>query len=153
MKTKLFLITIFISVIFFACKETPCDVKEDINKLKEEKINLQSDVESLFHSRAEKMYDVDSPDKVLKVLDIYKSGRTPRYILKLHLKQSHITLDLGKIMKDHMNAIDFEMPVDKEFYDEIQVGTAIVDKFRSGSMWMEGSFGNWEMTVTGKEIR
>ena len=100
-----------------------------------------------------KMHEIDSLEAKLKILNIYVSGRTPRYILKLHLKQSHVTLNVGKYIKDAMNAIDFELPVDKEFYDQVQINTEIIDKFRSGSLWIEGSFGNWRMTVTGKEIR
>jgi hypothetical protein len=149
--TKLLLITIFMSMII-ACKETPCDVKEDINGLKQARTELQSDVQGFGEARAQKVHEIDSLNTVLKVLDIYKSGRTPRYILKLHLKQSHL-LSISKMIKDAMNAIDFEMPVDKLFYDEVQVDTQIIDKFRTGSFWIEGSFGNWEMTVTGKEIR
>jgi hypothetical protein len=149
---KAILIIACISLLY-ACKETPCDVKEDINKLEQYRSELRTDVQGFGEARAQKVREIDSLNGVLKIIDIYKSGRTPRYVLKLHLKQSHITLDLGKVIKDHMNAIDFEIPVDKQFYDEIEVGTSIVDKFRSGSMWMEGSFGNWEMTVSGKEIR
>jgi hypothetical protein len=138
--------------MIIACKETPCDVKEDINGLKQARTELQSDVQGFGEARAQKVHEIDSLNTVLKVLDIYKSGRTPRYILKLHLKQSHL-LSISKMIKDAMNAIDFEMPVDKLFYDEVQVDTQIIDKFRTGSFWIEGSFGNWEMTVTGKEIR
>ena len=149
---KLILIIACISMLY-ACKETPCDVKEDINKLEQYRSELRTDVRGFGEARALKVHEIDSLNGVLNIIDIYKSGRTPRYILKLHLKQTHFTLDIGKHIKDAANAIDFEMPVDKQFYDEIQVGTAIVDKFRSGSAWIEGSFGNWEMTVSGKEIR
>lgn len=80
-------------------------------------------------------------------------GRTPKYILKLHLKQSHFSLSIKKHIADAVNAIDFEMPVDKEFYDSVKVGSEIVDEFRAGSFFLKGSFGDWEMTVKDKEIR
>ena len=115
MKTKLFLITIFMSMIIFACKQTPCDVKDDINDLNKARTALYNDVQDLGNAKAMKMHEIDSLEAKLKLLNIYVSGRTPRYILKLHLKQSHITLNVGKYIKDAMNAIDFEMPVDKEF--------------------------------------
>jgi len=140
------------SIIFFACKETPCDIKEDINGLKQTKTDLQNDVQNFGEARAQKVHEIDSLNGVLKVLDIYKAGRTPRYVLKLHLKQTHY-LSINKMIKDAINAIDFEMPVDKEFYDQVEVGTEIVNKFRTGSFWIEGSFGNWEMTVAEKEIK
>lgn len=52
-----------------------------------------------------------------------------------------------------MNAIDFEIPVDKDFYNSVSIGTDIVDEFRTGSFVLKGSFGSWEMSVKGKEIR
>ena len=81
------------------------------------------------------------------------SGKPPKYILKLRLKQAHFSLSIKKHIKDAVNAIDFEMPVDKEFYDSVSNGTEIIDKFRFGSFVLGGSFGDWEMTVKGKEVR
>lgn len=81
------------------------------------------------------------------------SAKAPKYILKLRLKQAHFSLSIKKHIKDAVNAIDFEMPVDKEFYDSVSEGTEIIDKFRFGSFVLGGSFGDWEMTVKGKEVR
>jgi hypothetical protein len=81
------------------------------------------------------------------------SAKTPKYILKLRLKQAHFSLSIKKHIKDAVNAIDFEIPVDKEFYDSVSVGTEIIDEFRFGSLVLGGSFGDWEMTVKGKEVR
>jgi hypothetical protein len=148
---KTILIIACISMLY-ACKQTPCDVKENIKGLKQVRTELQNDVQNLGNTKTAKMQEIDSLEAKLKLLNIYVSGKTPRYILKLHLKQTHV-LSISKMIKDSMNAIDFEMPVDKEFYDQVQVNTEIINKFRSGSLWIEGSFGNWNMTVTGKEIR
>lgn len=77
----------------------------------------------------------------------------PKYILKIRLKQSHFSLSIKKHIKDAVNAIEFELPVDKEFFDSVSEGTELVDKFRFGSMVLYGSFGDWEMTVKDKEVR
>ncbi|PWK26848.1 hypothetical protein LV89_02054 [Arcicella aurantiaca] len=85
-----------------------------------------------------------------------KTGGTakgPKYILKIKLKQSHFSLSIKKHIKDAVNAIEFELPVDKEFFDSVSEGTELVDNFRFGSMVLYGSFGDWEMTVKDKEIR
>lgn len=76
-----------------------------------------------------------------------------RYIIEFELKQSHLTLDLFEHAKDAMNAITFELPVDKTFYDSVEEGDVIVKKFRSGSLIINGSFGNWKMTVHKKRIQ
>lgn len=81
------------------------------------------------------------------------TAKPPKYILKIRLKQAHFSLSIKKHIKDAVNAIDFEIPVDKEFYDSVSKGTEIIDKFRFGSFVLSGSFGDWEMTVKDKEIR
>lgn len=81
------------------------------------------------------------------------STKPLKYILKIRLKQAHFSLSIKKHIKDAVNAIDFEIPVDKEFYDSVSKGTEIIDDFRFGSMILSGSFGDWEMTVKDKEIR
>jgi PBP1b-binding outer membrane lipoprotein LpoB len=81
------------------------------------------------------------------------TGKPVKYILKLRLKQSHFSLSIKKHIKDAVNSIDFELPVDKEFYDSVNEGDEIVDKFRFGSFILSGSFGDWEMKVKAKEVR
>ena len=75
-----------------------------------------------------------------------------RYILKFELKQARLSLNPLSHVKDRINAIKFELPVDKEFYDSIDVGDLIIDKFRSGSFVLRGSFSNWRMSVINKRI-
>ncbi|MBD1209690.1 MAG: hypothetical protein H9535_14750 [Ignavibacteria bacterium] len=85
-----------------------------------------------------------------------QQGKTPtktKYILKLHLKQSHFSLSIKKHLKDYANSIDFEIPVDKEYFDSVKEGEKLVDKFRFGSFVLYGSFGDWEMKVKEKIIR
>jgi hypothetical protein len=85
-----------------------------------------------------------------------KSGanaKPPKYILKLRLKQAHFSLSIKKHIKDAVNSVDFELPVDKEFFDSVKTGTEIIDNFRFGSFVLSGSFGDWEMTVKEKIIR
>jgi hypothetical protein len=66
-----------------------------------------------------------------------------------------LLLDFAKVLhlKDYANSIDFEIPVDKEYFDSVEKGTKIVDKFRFGSFVLYGSFGDWEMTVKEKVVR
>jgi hypothetical protein len=126
MKTK-FLPLITFSIILLSCGENA-----EVKQLKKENALL---VEQL------------------NALKAGNSGKSPKYILKLRLKQAHFSLSIKKHIKDAVNAINFEMPVDKEFYDSVSEGTEIIDKFRFGSFVLGGSFGDWEMTVKGKEVR
>ena len=58
-----------------------------------------------------------------------------------------------KLNKDEMNAITIDIPVDKEYYDGVSIGTVIDNSFRTGSMVVSGSFGKWKITVKDKKIQ
>ena len=127
MKTKI-LMLITLSILLTSCGDNP-----EVKQLKKENALL------------------------VEQLNAFKAGggsaKAPKYILKLRLKQAHFSLSIRKHIKDAVNAVDFEMPVDKEFYDSVSEGTEIIDKFRFGSFVLGGSFGDWKMTVKGKEVR
>ena len=153
MKKLIYTIILFCSVMFVSC-ENACDVKEDITQLKSYRSELRRMNEMTADSLESRQKEAIRLDEKLKELHIYESGRTPQYILKIKLKQSHsIFSDLDEHLKDAMNAIVFEMPVDKDFYRQVSIGTSIVDEFRMGSFILSGSMGSWEMTVENKEIR
>ncbi len=90
---------------------------------------------------------------VLMMAVAFTAFAETRYIIEFKLKQTHFTLDLDQHVKDAMNAITFELPVDKTFYDSVKEGDEIVDKFRMGSLIISGSFGNWKMTVKSKRVQ
>ena len=73
------------------------------------------------------------------------------YVVTFKCSQSHLTLDLSTHLKDAMNKLEFEIPVDKDFYDRVRVGDKITDSFRMGSLIMKGSFGKWNVKVVGKK--
>ncbi len=153
-------VAMMIMYVFSSCEPSKQEIKESITELNNQKNRLQSEISnannelSSLHSQlSSKLGQVDVLQKKLEELKIYEKGKIPKYILKLHLKQSHFSLSIKKHIKDAMNAIDFEMPVDKEFYNNVSIGSDIVDNFRVGSCVLYGSFGDWKMTVKGKEIR
>ena len=88
-----------------------------------------------------------------EIVDIKVENGTAKYVVTFNIKQSHFTLDLSEHMKDEMNDISIQIPVDKEYYDSVEVGDTIADDFRMGSLVMKGSFGNWDITVEDKEIQ
>jgi cell division protein FtsB len=150
--TLIFVLIALIIVMFTSC-ESKEKVQSDIDILRAQRTSLQEEVRGLSSSRDYKEVEISKLNEKLKELKIYESGKTPKYILKIHLKQSHISLSISKHLKDAMNAIDFELPVDKDFYNSVSAGTRIVNEFRTGSLVLYGSFGSWEMSVTNKEIR
>ena len=88
-----------------------------------------------------------------EITDIKVDNGLVKYVVTFNIKQSHFTLDLAQHLKDEMNDISIQIPVDKEYYDSVKVGDTIADDFRVGSLIMKGSFGNWDITVEDKCIQ
>lgn len=88
-----------------------------------------------------------------EIVDVDTENGNEKYVITFIIKQSHFTLDVGEHIKDAMNKITIEIPVDKDYYDSVSVGDVINNEFRVGSLIMRGSFGNWKITVDKKEIR
>lgn len=106
------------------------EIRDEISVLEEQKVTLENEI-----------------------VEAKVENGTAKYIITFRIKQTHITLDIGEHIKDSMNEIKIEIPVDKEYYDSLSVGDTINDDFRMGSLIMHGSFGSWDVTVDNKEIR
>lgn len=137
MKKLFILITVIMAVtVLSGCArdeylEQKCDeLRKEIYVLEEQKVTLENEI-----------------------VEAKVESGTAKYIITFRIKQTHITLDIGEHIKDSMNEIKIEIPVDKEYYDSLSVGDTINDDFRMGSLIMHGSFGSWDVTVDNKEIR
>lgn len=143
---------VFTTIALFTSCESTSDVQNDIDRLKLERVEIKKEINELSSSKSSVEKEISSLSEKLKELHILHSGKTPHHILKIKLKQSRISLDIEEHIKDAMNAIEFEIPVDKDFYNRVHIGTNITDKFRVGSFILKGSFSNWNMTVIEKHI-
>ncbi len=133
------LLMVFMVVFLGGCgEEKQVDsLEKEISELQEQKSILENEISELSNEIIEKKEE---------------SG-VAKYVVTLEIKQSHFSLDISEHLKDSMNAIEIQIPVDKEYYDSIEVGQNIADEFRMGSFVFKGTFGNFKVTVTGKEIQ
>lgn len=138
-KIKLASILLAIAMIFclVGCAESEENLNNRITELKTEITQLENQKSTL-----EK-----------EVTDIKVEKGVAKYVVTFEIRQRHYGFDFEQHMKDEMNAISIQIPVDKEYYDKVEVGDIIDDSFRMGSMVMKGSFGSWEISVEDKEIQ
>jgi hypothetical protein len=131
---------------------TSCINQKDVDNLREQYDNINS---KLHDSRTE-LYDTEQSLKIaqdkLYAANAKLSGKKVKYIITFKLEQSHFTLDIDVHIKDRLNAITFDMPVDEDYYNKLKEGDEVVEDFRMGSLIMHGSFGHWEMSVEDKKI-
>lgn len=73
-----------------------------------------------------------------------------RYIVTFGLKQSRISLGPFAHMKDSINATEFQIPVDKQFFDSIANGETLTENFRTGSLIINMS--SWKIWVKDKKV-
>ena len=130
MKKYIVVLIAMIAITLSGCSKTETVTNEDVAKLETERDQLNEEI-----------------------LNTKIDNGLAKYVITFNIKQTHFTLDIGEHLKDAMNDISIEIPVDKEYYDSVEVGDTIDDSFRVGSFIWKGSFGNWKVTVESKDIR
>ena len=130
MKKYIVVLIAMMAITLFGCSKTETVTNEDVAKLEAERDRLNEEI-----------------------LNTKIDNGLAKYVITFNIKQTHFTLDIGEHLKDAMNDISIEIPVDKEYYDSVEVGDTIDDSFRVGSFIWNGSFGNWKVTVESKDIR
>jgi len=116
----------------------------EIEELRTEKIELQTDIANLQRDQSVLMEAIS---------DIRIEHDLARYIVTIHIGQAHTFWDYANNIKDSMNAIEIQIPVDKEFFDSVEIGTVINDDLRIGSLIMSGSVGSWDIRISDKSIQ
>ena len=137
------ILTLSLVVILSACMSEEDSLKADILDLQEQKSSLVSEVNTLKSEKSKLQQEI---------VDTKVENGTAKYVLTINIKQTHFTLDIGQHLKDSMNDISIQIPVDKEYYDSVDVGDVLDDSFRMGSFIFKGSWGNWKVTVKDKTI-
>ena len=137
MKKYAIILIAMIAITLPGCSKTETITNEDVAKLESEIAQLEAERDRLNE----------------EILDTKIDNNLAKYVITFNIKQTHFTLDIGEHLKDAMNDISIEIPVDKEYYDSVEVGDTIDDSFRVGSFIWKGSFGNWKVTVESKDIR
>ena len=137
------ILIIALCATFAGCMSTEEQLGAEAEALKAEVAALKSEIASLEDEKA----SLESA-----IIDEKIENGTAKYVLTLNIKQVHYTLDITEHLKDSVNDLSIQIPVDKEYYDSVEVGDTIDDSFRMGSFIFKGSFGSWDITVENKEI-
>ena len=72
------------------------------------------------------------------------------YVLTLKVKQSTFTLSISEHIKNSMNAIEFNIPVEKSFWESQSIGSELSNHWKPGSLIFNGDFSKLKVTVTNK---
>jgi hypothetical protein len=73
------------------------------------------------------------------------------YIVKIKIHQTTYTLSLTEHIKNKFNDVEFEIPVDKAYYDNCSIGQSVTDPgLKIGSLLRDGDFSKLKVKITGK---
>ena len=72
------------------------------------------------------------------------------YVLTLKVKQSTFTLSISEHIKNSMNAIEFNIPVEKSFWENQSIGNQLSNEWKPGSLIFNGDFSKLKVTVSNK---
>ena len=78
-----------------------------------------------------------------------KATRTV-YMVEIDIRNSSFSLSIGKHIRNAFNAMQMEIPVDKEFYDSVRPGEEIASSFKTASFVMKGSLSSIKVTCVRK---
>lgn len=148
-------ILIFLTVIAFtACDEIRmkerADLKDEINNLRYEKDNLSKSVTNLRETKSKLEKEVS---ELRTEKSAFTSDYEPVYLLTLEIKQSTFTLDLVEHAKNTINAITLQIPVSSTFYNKVSIGQNISEKFKYGSLILNGDFSKLKVKAKNKEVK
>lgn len=146
----------FIFLIALVCL-TSCYTTEDQKRLQQEcrelnnqKYSLYQEINGLRESKTTLSKEVSD---LRTEKGIASKGRTPQYLVKFKIKQGTFSLSIGEHIKNEANAIEMEMPVSREFYNQLSVGDDLLDNFKAGSFWIDGDLSWLHMKVISKRIK
>lgn len=74
------------------------------------------------------------------------------YVLVIEIRERHLTLDVGTLIKDEMNKMTIEIPTTKRYYESVSVGQKLDSSFRTGSFLITGSLSDYRVKVKDKKI-
>lgn len=138
----------FIMLLCICISLVGCATKEEM--LNEDIIKLETRVSEL----ETEIFNLETEKDILEneIIDIKIDNDIAKYVVTFNIKQTHYTLDISQHLKDAVNDITIQIPVDKEYYDAVEIGDTIADDFRMGSLIFKGSWGSWDITVKDKSI-
>jgi hypothetical protein len=121
------------------------------NRLMNERKQIESDIFSFrnINENLKRQNNVlnEQINKNKFALDVSKNI----YIVKIKIHQTTYSLDLGEYIKNKINDIEFEIPVDKAYYDKCSIGQKITDPgLKIGSLIMDGDFSKLNIIIINK---
>jgi len=137
------------------CAQNPPELQAKIDKLKAERQILKQEIQGLKYEKNNLQPIIDSlaglRDEV-RVLEFKVNGGEIEYVLECELSQDRLNQMSDQSLKDWMNAVTFNLVVDRRSYYHYNRGDELLRKGRKGSATTGSGYSDWLIKVVGKHI-
>lgn len=98
-------------------------------------------------------FDVPIEDQKLAIVEkttVSTNETRIVYMVRIDIRNSSFSLDIGKHIRNAMNAVQMDIPVDKEFYNAVKEGQELKSGFKTASFVMKGSISSIKISCVKK---
>lgn len=127
------------------------ETRERNDQLISERKSIETDIKEKINIRNELVRQNDALNKQITNNKFAIDASKYVYIVKIKIHQTTYSLSISEHVKNSMNDVVFEIPVDKEYYDKCYNGQTVTDPgLKIGSLLRDGDFSKLKIKITGK---
>lgn len=128
------------------------ETRERNDQLISERKSIEIDIKGKINIRNEMVRQNEALKKQIEKNKFAIAASKYVYIITVRVHQTTYTLSISEHIKNKMNDIVFDIPVDKDYYDKCSAGQKITDPgLKWGSLLRDGDFSKLKITITGKK--
>ena len=125
--------------------------QERNNNLEKERKRLELDINGNRNINEQLKRQHNALNEQIKANKLALAVSTTVYIVRIKIHQTTYSLSVSEHIKNKMNDVEFEIPVDKEYYDNCYIGQTVTDPgLKIGSLLRDGDFSKLKVKITGK---
>ena len=127
------------------------ETRERNDRLIAERKSIENDINYKTNIRNELVRQNDALNKQIANNKFAIDASKYVYIVKIKIHQTTYSLSISEHVKNSMNNVEFEIPVDKEYYDKCYNGQTVTDPgLKIGSLLRDGDFSKLKIKIIGK---
>ena len=125
--------------------------QERNDNLEKERKKLELDINSNRNINEQLKRQHNALNEQIKANKLALAVSTTVYIVRIKIHQTTYSLSVSEHIKNKMNDVEFEIPVDKEYYDNCYIDQTVTDPgLKIGSLLRDGDFSKLKVKITGK---
>ena len=125
--------------------------QERNNNLEKERKRLELDINGNRNINEQLKRQHNALNEQIKANKLALAVSTTVYIVRIKIHQTTYSLSVSEHIKNKMNDVEFEIPVDKEYYDNCYIDQTVTDPgLKIGSLLRDGDFSKLNVKITGK---